>query len=435
MRLAALVLLLFIANSAFADSRFERQTGNNERVIVFVHGVLGDGISTWTNARTKTYWPKLIAEDKDFADADVYVYEYSSPSLSTSYNINELAEDLRLRLDVDKVSNYNEIIFLSHSMGGLVTREFLIKYRPIVAKIKFIYFYATPSSGSPMATLISIISKNPSLGNMRPMNVDQYLGNMANTWLADAQLRAIPAHCAYEKLGTTTQIIVEQQSAVLLCNQRIDPIDANHIDIVKPQSRRAKAYETFKSAYTLNLQGRKPVGLRVDIQNPWQIIKQLGSSLVTVTGEKVYCGPVRFSLVLANASSSRDSLVVNSISIEISPLRPDQFNIKQRCATDILSTQPHGITATNLYHVTVDGKRVAVRLIKDKDKQFDVDAQDILGWPTGQETIPIKPGDPSTSLAVSLQSYRPQPQVVRFVVHYYQNGPQKTLSERILVWR
>src|SRR5580704_13095652 len=48
-----------------------------DRVIVFVNGVFGDAVDTWSS---KTgYWPDLLARDPDFADADIYVHSFQSP--------------------------------------------------------------------------------------------------------------------------------------------------------------------------------------------------------------------------------------------------------------------------------------------------------------------------------------------------------------------
>src|SRR5260221_1805754 len=43
------------------------------------------------------------------------------------------------------------------------------------------------------------------------------------------------------------------KSASLLCNQPLDPIDANHIDIVKPDSPNATSYLAFVAAYNEQL--------------------------------------------------------------------------------------------------------------------------------------------------------------------------------------
>src|SRR5262245_10914450 len=117
------VLLAFMQSAAFSqESKYVRRDASKSIAIVFVHGVLGDSVSTWTNGSTKAYWPTLLANDSAFNGASVYVFQYPSPKVGMAYSINELAEVMRRRLVADGVFEHREIIFLSHSMGGLVTR-------------------------------------------------------------------------------------------------------------------------------------------------------------------------------------------------------------------------------------------------------------------------------------------------------------------------
>ena len=70
-------------------------------VIVFVHGVLGNIRTTWSNGRS--YWPELLTKDKTFDGQDIYVYGYPSPKLGKSFSIDEVAENLRLVVSTDGV--------------------------------------------------------------------------------------------------------------------------------------------------------------------------------------------------------------------------------------------------------------------------------------------------------------------------------------------
>jgi len=233
--------------SAIAQSHYIRRDAGNAGVIVFVHGLLGDAKTTWTNSRTGAYWPELMTKDAAFNGFDVYVYEYPSPRLANAYSPDEVAEDMRLRFDNDGVSKHQSIVFLAHSLGGIVTRAFLMKYRQTALRVKLIYFFSTPTTGSDIARLGALISKNPQFNKVRPMTSDSYLADLQRQWLA-ARF-PFPSYCAYEKQPTLGQLVVEQQSATNLCNQRLDPIDANHIEIVKPEDVRSVSYIAFRTAF------------------------------------------------------------------------------------------------------------------------------------------------------------------------------------------
>ena len=207
---------------------------------------MGDAKSTWTNG--SVYWPDLITHDSIFSGVSVYVHEYDTELLKGGLNINELAQNMRLHFDNDTLGNHKEIIFLVHSMGGLITRDYLLSHREIAAKTRFIYFYSTPSTGSEIAKWAALVSKNPQFRFMKPLQSDDYLGEKDREW-HEARLDQIPSYCAYEKQNTYGVLIVSQSSATHLCNQAVDAIDADHITIVKPVNDSATSYIAFRNAY------------------------------------------------------------------------------------------------------------------------------------------------------------------------------------------
>lgn len=227
------------------DVPFVRNLPQNRSVIVFVHGVTGNATQTWSNGAH--YWPAMLRDDTIFDGQNIYVYEYPSPIAGRSLSVDELADNMRLVLSTDGVLRHSSIIFVAHSMGGLITRAFILKYRHLVAKkIRFLYFFATPTTGSPFAFLAKLVSKNPQFGQLYPMDADVYLGTVQSAWLAaDLHLKS---YCAYETLPTPIGIIVERQSATNLCTERLDPIDADHISIVKPSSAQSTPYRALQSA-------------------------------------------------------------------------------------------------------------------------------------------------------------------------------------------
>ncbi|MGA0560659.1 esterase/lipase family protein [Larkinella sp. VNQ87] len=245
------ILLLGCSGSAQESdsppSEYIRNEAENPGVIVFVHGVTGNSKDTWTHPVSGAYWPNLIANDSAFNGFNVYVYNYPSPALGKSYNIDEVAENMRLVLSNDKVFNHKQVVFLCHSMGGLVTRSYLLKNRDLIPKVAMAYFFATPTTGSEVAGIAKLLSNNPQFGKMLSMDSDSYLADKQRDWQSAGI--TFPCYCAYEVRETYGQKIVQQQSATNLCNKRLDPIDANHIDIVKPANTGSIPYIAFKSAF------------------------------------------------------------------------------------------------------------------------------------------------------------------------------------------
>ena len=432
--LAVCVALILSSTAGSAASRFVKHQPGSDTLIVFVHGVTGDGTSTWTNERTRAYWPSLVANDPVFATANVFAYEYPSPIAGRSLNINELAEDLRLTLGEVLLAN-QRLVFVAHSMGGLIVRQYLIKYREVGDRVALIYFYATPTTGSPMALLATLFSKNPQLGNLRPMKVDEYLGNLQRDWLAAAVLRTIPSFCAYETRPTFSMQIVDQESATNLCNQPLDPIDANHIDIVKPESVNDKRYRTFKSAYTATIgEGRSP-GLRAEIQNATQTIGLKGAAPSTTLNEPVFCDTFRLNLVLAHDGRSKTPVLINSIALNVSPVDVSQLAKGAVCQVDRLSSQPHGIVEKNVFLVTLTDTGVNGRFLKNASDAVRVDSRNILVAPGASRAISLKPDEEPTSLDVLVQSLSRQARALSFTITYDYNGEKTITTKRLVVLR
>jgi pimeloyl-ACP methyl ester carboxylesterase len=247
----SLLLMAFVclaladkAHSAETASKYVRRDGV-DTVIVFVHGVMGDGASTWTS-ESGAYWPDLLTHDHAFDGADIYVVSYATGFWAT-LSIDEIAENLRADLKANGVTAYDKIIFVSHSMGGLVTRAYLLKNKNVAAHTAFAYFFSTPTTGAEVASLAGYLSSNPQFAKMKTMNAVEYLGDLYRQWLA-AKFD-FPSYCAYEKRPTSGIMIVDMSSAAALCTRALDPIDTDHSAIVKPNNTNSATYTAFKAAF------------------------------------------------------------------------------------------------------------------------------------------------------------------------------------------
>jgi pimeloyl-ACP methyl ester carboxylesterase len=236
--------------AAIADeplSKYVRQSSGASTVIVFVHGFMGDGVSTWTSDETGAYWPAMLTHDPTFDGVDIFVYSYDT-GFNSPLAIDELAENMRLVLVANGVSNYNKIVFLSHSMGGLVTRAYLLKDRHVAAHTLFAYFFSTPTTGSQIASILHLLVGTSQVNELKTMTDEAYLAGQLRDWLAAGF--KFPSYCAYEKKVTNgTALVVNMGSAVSLCTRAVDPIDTDHIGIVKPASQNSVSYMAFKAAY------------------------------------------------------------------------------------------------------------------------------------------------------------------------------------------
>ena len=85
-------------------------TPSNEknRLIVFVHGVLGDATSTWRPSDQETDWPSMLLSDSELnsinkkSPYEALVFSYKTTLVSYSSNITEVAVQLRAELEKRK---------------------------------------------------------------------------------------------------------------------------------------------------------------------------------------------------------------------------------------------------------------------------------------------------------------------------------------------
>lgn len=134
--------------------------------IIFVHGLKGGVVKTWRQGDAylrqsngddySQCWPRdWLAPD--FPHCRVLAINYDSflsywnvtihSEVETLQNIsNKLAQDL-IRANVGR----KPIIWVTHSMGGLIVKQILVNHLPFFDKTKGIVFFSVPHKGSEMA--------------------------------------------------------------------------------------------------------------------------------------------------------------------------------------------------------------------------------------------------------------------------------------------
>jgi pimeloyl-ACP methyl ester carboxylesterase len=255
----ALFFLMFVA---FAPFHAQAQA-LKPRVIVFVHGIHGDH-ETW-RAANGAYWPQLIQTDPHFQQSDVVVAEYPTPSRHGQYSTEQLSQILWQGLKKQKVWDHREVVFIAHSLGGLLTEEMLINHPADAARVRFVVSYSTPHEGSFVANLAKIYDNDPLLTDLSDSNDNSFLMNLEDSWRSTPAVSRIHRYCAYEALDTAAgegvgrylrahTRVVSYYSATYGCDVDTAPkkIVADHINIVRPADRSADAYTFFSRVYHSN---------------------------------------------------------------------------------------------------------------------------------------------------------------------------------------
>jgi pimeloyl-ACP methyl ester carboxylesterase len=214
-----------------------QQQPRSRVALVFVHGIFGDAIGTWRHSNGSTLFQLVNTVPGIAGQADMLAFGFPSFMFqSGSFDIREAANRLHLRLDFHGVLNYSKIVFVAHSMGGLVVLRELLTHAEIRDRVPVLIFYATPQEGAQITLIAQHILTNSALAQMTPADHNALLQTISDEWNTIPAQSRPRIRCAYEKLPTHGVLIVPWASATRFCEQAPPPIEADHIGIVKADS-------------------------------------------------------------------------------------------------------------------------------------------------------------------------------------------------------
>ena len=146
-----------MSNSLRLTNNTWYEINDSETVYIFVHGFFSDSNSCWTS-KCGVQWPALVLSDVRLGRPSIYMAGYPTTVDSGDAAIadcaREVFDSLRRtsatgqRAPIEK----NQIVFICHSLGGIVTRYMLERYREFFTEKSIgILLIASPSYGASMA--------------------------------------------------------------------------------------------------------------------------------------------------------------------------------------------------------------------------------------------------------------------------------------------
>ena len=93
---------------------------------VFVHGILSSGETCWRHD-DGSYWPELLTNEPELISLGIYVFTYQTGIFSGSYRVSDIVDALKEHMRLDGVLESERLIFVCHSLGGIVVRKFLVE--------------------------------------------------------------------------------------------------------------------------------------------------------------------------------------------------------------------------------------------------------------------------------------------------------------------
>lgn len=245
---------------SFPDGVIELQDCPDAAVdVCFIHGLTGNRESTWTAHGQSMPWPKTLLPGR-LPGARILAYGYDAyivrKSVAGSNRLIDHAKNLLNDLTADRTrcsASSRPIIFIAHSLGGLVCKEAILRsrnhpdahLRSVFDCVKGIIFMGTPHKGSwmsdwakiPAGALGLVKSTNKSL--LKILETDNQLLESVQVRFLEMirelreSGRRLEVTCFFEELPLPmVGKVVSKESATLEGYNEIS-IHATHRDMVK----------------------------------------------------------------------------------------------------------------------------------------------------------------------------------------------------------
>jgi len=241
--------------------------------VMFIHGLGGDADNTWLGrAENKEAWPLWLLEDSD--DINIWSIEYSAPKFKLNNDgmgIADLATNIFERILSTEELLDGEIIFVCHSLGGLIAKQIMrianeqtvrSSAQEFIGRVSGIAFLATPHLGSDIASLgnqliprffiRSLALLKPSVAAASLSRNDPNLRAL-NTWYREWASQNAIRHLVLietESLYKVLKVVKPDSADPGLLDARPIPIAANHENICKPVNKEDDIYIQVKGFVT-----------------------------------------------------------------------------------------------------------------------------------------------------------------------------------------
>ncbi|KAI1190713.1 hypothetical protein F5B17DRAFT_37040 [Nemania serpens] len=243
--------------------------------IIFVHGLGGHSRKTWSrNHDPSFFWPELwLPLEPDMGNTRIFTFGYNAAwrgATKSISNITDFAKELLFEMRFGKDSlgedlniGANPIIFVVHSMGGLVAKKAYLlglhdaHYQDVVRGVSAIIFLSTPHRGTNLAKILNRVLA------VSFQSSKIFISDLSKSSPAIEELNEQFRHVSpklsiwsfYETLATPIGprkiMVLEKDSSVLGYPGEISrPLQADHHDVCKFSSPVDPNYIAVRNAIT-----------------------------------------------------------------------------------------------------------------------------------------------------------------------------------------
>ena len=217
---------------------FVRNDDKNKNLIIFIHGFLGNSQETWRK------FPKLIEEDHSFDHTNIFSVNYPTSILGPNLYIYDIASSLDDELNRAKIEDYDNVVIIAHSIGGLVARKLIIQrknHKEKITNIHLLVEIATPHRGvDPSAYFKGLGWSDKIMEEINPES--SFLLDLCDDWSGIDQYQRPKSLC----IVSGNDGLVSVDSAKFECDSFEDLSEYDHwghTELVKPENFEDKRYK------------------------------------------------------------------------------------------------------------------------------------------------------------------------------------------------
>lgn len=210
-------------------------------LILFIHGIKGND-ETWLNKENKKFFQEILLENHDineYFDCDRYLYDSTFCYIKTvkyainianslygrktkkNLGIDNIVNVLKDEIDYGKYKNYEKIVIIAHSMGGIISKKYILKGLNS-KKVKLLFLLATPHQGSKKSLIPARVIGSAFAENLEALS--PFLLDVNKEWLIRTELPK-----TYYFLGVNDIYVGESEGYNFENPDRIKGIDYEYI--------------------------------------------------------------------------------------------------------------------------------------------------------------------------------------------------------------
>lgn len=207
--------------------------------IVFIHGLGGNETKSWG------HFPKLLEDDERYSrDCKLFYYTYPTspfrlPLFSPkNASLKDLSDGLASFIKL-KMADISSVLLVTHSMGGLVARRYLLDHQnnddisPSI-EIEGLVMFATPNAGAELARVGKLISRgNKHLKQL--CNKSEFIQTLNTEWDFRGMENLVKIDYFW---GSSDQVVTRESSESFYGNKNFHVLTGkNHGSIIKPANQ------------------------------------------------------------------------------------------------------------------------------------------------------------------------------------------------------